>query len=174
MEALLIVDLQNDFAKPNGALYFPGAEHVIPPIIELVKEFKNKTLPIIYTRDWHEDNDYEFEIWGVHCLRNTFGSEIVDELKEEIVGYKNAFEIKKSRYSAFYGTDLENLLGELKIDKVHVGGLVTHICVLFTVEELRNRGIEVIVHSNCVNSFDKSMHEFALKEMRDVLLAKVL
>ncbi|AMW32608.1 nicotinamidase/pyrazinamidase [Fervidobacterium changbaicum] len=174
MEALLIVDVQNDFAKPGGALYFPGAENVILPIVELVKEFKQKGLPIIYTRDWHEDNDYEFSIWGVHCLHDTKGSEIVDELKEALEGYDKVYEIKKSRYSAFYGTNLENLLKDLSIKKVHVGGLVTHICVLFTVEELRNRGIETIVYSNCVNSFDKDMHNFALREMKEVLLAQVV
>ncbi|MFN3692371.1 MAG: cysteine hydrolase family protein [Fervidobacterium sp.] len=174
MEALIIVDLQNDFAKPGGALYFSGAENVIQPIIKLVKEFKIRNLPIIYTRDWHEDNDYEFGIWGVHCLHDTPGSEIVDELKCELEGYKNVFEIKKSRYSGFYGTNMENLLKQLNIDTVHIGGLVTHICVLFTVEELRNRGIETIVHSDCVDSFDKDMHNFALREMKEVLLAKII
>jgi nicotinamidase/pyrazinamidase len=174
MEALIIVDVQNDFAKPGGALYFPGAERVISPILELVKEFRENRLPIIYTRDWHEDNDYEFGIWGVHCLHDTKGSEIVDELKEALKGYERAFEVKKSRYSAFYGTNLEFLLKELGITKVHVVGLVTHICVLFTVEELRNREIETIVHSNCVDSFDKEMHKFALREMEEVLLAKVI
>jgi nicotinamidase/pyrazinamidase len=174
MEALLIVDLQNDFAKPGGALYFPGAENVILPIVELAKEFKKRGLPIIYTRDWHEDNDYEFSIWGVHCLHDTKGSEIVDELKEVLDGYEKAYEIKKSRYSAFYGTNLENLLRELDIRRVYVGGLVTHICVLFTVEELRNRGIETVVYSTCVDSFDKEMHNFALREMEEVLLAKVI
>jgi len=174
MEALIIVDVQNDFAKPGGALYFPGAERVISPILELVKEFRENRLPIIYTRDWHEDNDYEFGIWGVHCLHDTKGSEIVDELKETLNGYERAFEVKKSRYSAFYGTNLEFLLKELGITKVHVVGLVTHICVLFTVEELRNREIETIVHSNCVDSFDKEMHKFALREMEEVLLAKVI
>jgi len=174
MEALIIVDVQNDFAKPGGALYFPGAERVISPILELVKEFRENRLPIIYTRDWHEDNDYEFGIWGVHCLHDTKGSEIVDELKEALKGYERAFEVKKSRYSAFYGTNLEFLLKELGITKVHVVGLVTHICVLFTVEELRNREIETIVHSNCVDSFDKEMHKFALREMKEVLLAQVI
>jgi len=174
MEALIIVDVQNDFAKPGGALYFPGAERVISPILELVKEFRENRLPIIYTRDWHEDNDYEFGIWGVHCLHDTKGSEIVDELKEALKGYERAFEVKKSRYSAFYGTNLEFLLKELGITKVHIVGLVTHICVLFTVEELRNREIETIVHSNCVDSFDKEMHKFALREMEEVLLAKVI
>ncbi len=174
MEALIIVDVQNDFAKPGGALYFPGAERVISPILELVKEFRENRLPIIYTRDWHEDNDYEFGIWGVHCLHDTKGSEIVDELKEALKGYERAFEVKKSRYSAFYGTNLEFLLKELGITKVHIVGLVTHICVLFTVEELRNREIETIVHSNCVDSFDKEMQKFALREMEEVLLAKVI
>lgn len=174
MEALIIVDLQNDFAKPGGALYFQGAENVISPIIELVEDFKKRNLPIIYTRDWHEDNDYEFDIWGVHCLHDTKGSEIVDELKEALVGYDKVYEIKKSRYSAFFGTKLESLLKELKVTNVHVGGLVTHICVLFTVEELRNRGIETVVHTRCVDSFDKAMHEFALREMKEVLLAKLV
>jgi len=174
MEALIIVDLQNDFAKPDGALYFPGAENVIPPIVKLVEDFKARNLPIIYTRDWHEDNDYEFGIWGVHCLHDTKGSEIVDELKEALKGYENAFEIRKSRYSAFYGTNLEELLKRLDVTKVHVGGLVTHICVLFTVEELRNRAIETIIHSRCVDSFDKDMHNFALREMKEVLLAHIV
>ncbi|ABS60492.1 MULTISPECIES: cysteine hydrolase family protein [Fervidobacterium] len=174
MKALLIVDLQNDFAKPGGALYFPGAENVIPNIVKIVEEFKAQNLPIIYTKDWHEDNDYEFSIWGVHCLHDTHGSEIVDELKKALEDYQNKYEIKKSRYSGFYGTNLDELLKKLGVTEVHVGGLVTHICVLFTVEELRNRGIETIVHSNCVDSFDKSMHEFALREMKEVLLAKVI
>jgi len=174
VKALLIVDLQNDFAKPGGALYFPGAENVIPPITELVERFKERDLPIIYTRDWHEDNDYEFSIWGTHCLHDSIGSEIVDEVKKSLQDYEKAYEIKKSRYSAFYGTDLENLLRNMDIDEVHVGGLVTHICVLFTVEELRNRGIETYVRSDCVNSFDKFMHDFALKEMKEVLLADII
>ncbi|MGC8820478.1 MAG: cysteine hydrolase family protein [Fervidobacterium sp.] len=174
MKALLIVDLQNDFAKPGGALYFPGAENVISGIIKLVKEFKLQNLPIIYTKDWHEDKDYEFDIWGVHCLHDTHGSEIVDELKDTLYGYKHVYEVRKSRYSGFYGTNLEQILKDLNITEVHVGGLVTHICVLFTVEELRNRGIETIVHSDCVDSFDKPMHEFALREMKEVLLAKVI
>lgn len=173
MRALLIVDVQNDFAKPGGALYFPGAERVVPPILELVREFRSGSLPIIYTRDFHDENDYEFAIWGVHCLRDTPGSELVDELKEALAGYPHVFEVKKSRYSAFHGTNLDELLCELKVTEVHVVGLVTHICVLFTVEELRNRGIETIVHVQGVDSFDKRMHEFAIAEMRDVLLAKI-
>ncbi|ODN30244.1 cysteine hydrolase family protein [Fervidobacterium thailandense] len=173
MKALLIIDLQNDFAKPGGALYFNGAERVVGPILELVKKFKEEGLPIIYTRDYHDENDYEFQIWGTHCVGGTYGSEIVDELKEALEGYEKVYEIRKTRYSAFYGTNLEKLLKDLGVTEVHVGGLVTHICVLFTVEELRNRGIETIVHVKAVDSFDKSMHEFALREMKEVLLAKL-
>jgi nicotinamidase/pyrazinamidase len=113
-------------------------------------------------------------VWGTHCLRDSEGSKIVDELSNALKDYDNVYEIKKSRYSAFYQTNLQDILTSMNIDEVHVGGLVTHICVLFTVEELRNRGIRTYVHSECVDSFDKSMHEFALREMKEVLLADVI
>ncbi len=174
MKALMLIDIQNDFAKKGGALYFDGAENVIPKAVELVKEFKSKGYPIIYTRDFHDEDDYEFKIWGTHCVGGTYGSEFVDELKKELEGYEKAIEIRKKRYSAFYETNLENILKELKPEEIHIVGLVTHICVMFTVEELRNRGYETYVHKDGVDSFDKELHNSALRIMKEVLLAKVI
>ncbi|ACJ74790.1 pyrazinamidase/nicotinamidase-related protein [Thermosipho africanus TCF52B] len=110
MKALMIIDMQNDFAKKGGALYFEGAEKVIPKIIDLIKEAKNKNLPIILTQDWHDEADKEFEIWPKHCIKNTAGAMIVSEIQELLNDYNNVYYIKKTRYSAFYKTDLENIL----------------------------------------------------------------
>ena len=174
MRGLLIVDLQNDFAKPGGALYFEGAEKVIPYITNLVDEYIEKGLPIFYTQDWHEEDDYEFKIWNKHCVKNTKGAEIVEEIKEKLENYDKSFNIKKQRYSAFYGTNFDEILKSQNIDELHVVGLVTHICVFFTVEELRNRGIKTIVHQKGVNSYDKDLHNFAIRMMKEILLAEVI
>ncbi|MBB6063438.1 nicotinamidase/pyrazinamidase [Thermosipho japonicus] len=174
MKALMIIDMQNDFAKKGGALYFEGAEKVIPKITDLIKEAKSRNLPIILTQDWHDENDKEFEIWPKHCIKNTAGAMIVSEIQELLNDYNNVYYIKKTRYSAFYKTDLENILENLSIDEVNVVGLVSNICVLFTVEELRNRDIKVNLYKNGTDSYDKQLHNAALKIMSQVLQAKIL
>lgn len=174
MKALMIIDMQNDFAKKGGALYFEGAEKVIPKIIDLIKEAKNKNLPIILTQDWHDEDDKEFEIWPKHCIKNTSGAMIVSEIQELLNDYNNVYYIKKTRYSAFYKTDLENILENLSIDEVDVVGLVSNICVLFTVEELRNRDIKVNLYKDGTDSYDKQLHNAALKIMSQVLQANIL
>ncbi|RLG04684.1 MAG: cysteine hydrolase, partial [Thaumarchaeota archaeon] len=78
--ALLIIDVQNDFANPSGKLYARGAEKVIPPIKKLASAARRSGATVIYTQDWHIRGDPEFEIWGEHTLAGTWGAEIVDEL----------------------------------------------------------------------------------------------
>ncbi|QTA37867.1 cysteine hydrolase [Thermosipho ferrireducens] len=174
MKALLIIDVQNDFATPKGSLYFKGAENVIDPIKKLILKFKEKELPIFYTQDWHLQNDPEFNIWPQHCVENTPGAEIVDDIKKVLENYDKAFSIKKTRYSAFYNTNFDKMLKELNITEIDVVGLVTNICVLFTVEELRNRQIETNVYKNCVASYDKELHNLSLKLMKEVLRANII
>lgn len=174
MKALFVIDMQNDFAKKGGALYFDGADSIIPNVLNLIEEYKKQNLPIIFTQDWHEENDKEFEIWPKHCIKNSYGAEIIDEIKEAIKNYKNVFFIKKSRYSAFYKTNLDEIIKSLNITEADVAGLVTNICVLFTVEELRNRDIKVNVFKDATITFDNDMYKFSLKLMSDVLNANII
>ena len=81
--ALLVIDVQNDFANPLGKLYARGAEKIIEPIKNLIGKARGAGATIIYTQDWHVKGDPEFEIWGEHALAGTWGAEIVDELKPE-------------------------------------------------------------------------------------------
>ncbi len=174
MRALLIIDLQRDFVDRGGALYFEGAEKVVDPIIELVEDFKSKDLPIITTQDWHDENDREFENWPKHCVANTEGAAPTEKLERALEGYEKHYSIKKTRFSAFYKTNFDDLIKELDLDEFEVVGVVTNICVLFTVEELRNRDLKVRVHEKGVRSYDDELHRFALRQMKEVLGVEVV
>ncbi|MDJ0270407.1 MAG: cysteine hydrolase [Aigarchaeota archaeon] len=126
--ALIIVDMQNDFAHPNGRLFVPTAPATIPAIKELLDNARKAGVMIIYTQDWHGPNDPEFKIWGEHALANTWGAEIVDELKPE----PSDTVVKKLRYDAFYGTPLDHILRLADVENLVIVGTVANICVLHT------------------------------------------
>ena len=75
----------------------------------------------------------------------------------------------KTRYSGFFRTGLSKILEDLQPEAVHVVGVCTNICVLYTVEELRNRDYRAIVYQKGVASFDEEAHRWALKQMQAVL-----
>ncbi|PLV56611.1 cysteine hydrolase family protein [Thermotoga sp. SG1] len=174
MKGLLVIDVQRDFVDKDGALYFEGAEKVIEPVLKWVEDFKKESFPIITTQDWHDPDDKEFNIWPKHCVAETDGARLTEKLEKLLEGYPQHFSVKKNRYSAFYNTDLEKIIKEKHIDEVYVCGVVTHICVLFTVEELRNRDITVKIITEGVASYDEELHRFALREMKEILGAELI
>lgn len=140
--ALVIVDMQNDFAHPRGRLFVPDAPKTIPNIARLIKKARSHGVPIIYTQDWHMREDPEFSIWGEHAVAGTWGAEIVDDLKPS----EGDIVIRKLRYDAFYGTQLEHLLSRvLKRETLVITGTVANICVLHTAGSAALRWFEVVV-----------------------------
>jgi nicotinamidase/pyrazinamidase len=84
------------------------------------------------------------------------------------------FIVLKTTYSAFYGTVLEDLLREHRVSTVRLTGCVTHICILYTAMESSVRGFAVEVVRDGVAGLDPADHEFALKNMREVIGARLL
>ncbi|WP_287809763.1 isochorismatase family cysteine hydrolase [Kosmotoga sp.] len=168
------MDLQKDFVEPGGALFVDGSRKIFPVVLELIDRFKRQGLPIITTMDFHEQNDPEFEYWPPHCVKGTKGVELADVVKRELEGYEKHYTIKKRKYSAFYQTKFDALIRELDLDEFHVAGVVTNICVLFTVEELRNRELKVVLYEKGVISYDNDLHRFALRQMKEVLNVEVI
>lgn len=167
---LLIVDMLNDFIRDNGSLYCgPSAARIIENIVTLAEEFVNNNEPIIFIMDAHEPDDLEFARFPKHCVKGSPGAEIIDELVFATKYGKYIEKITKNRYSGFFHTNLEELLEKYKPDEIHVAGVCTNICVLYTVEELCNRDYKVIVHREGVASFDNQAHEWALNQMKTVL-----
>ncbi len=169
MEALIVVDMQKDFCYRNGALYVEGAEKIFDATRNVVKAAREK-MPVIFTQDWHREDDVEFKIWPKHCVMNTWGAEIVDELEPKEEDYY----IKKRRYSAFFGTDLDLLLRELQTRKVYVCGVATNICVLHTVGDAVLRGYEVSVIKDCTAALSSYDYEYGLKHMENVFRAELI
>lgn len=166
MKALLVIDMLKDFIDEEGVLTTGKAGRDIVAFIKTaIDKFRKEGYPIIYICDNHEKDDKEFDMFLPHCIANTAGSEIIEELeiKEEDKI------IRKRRYSAFYGTDLDLYLREKEVDEIHLVGVCTNICVLYTAADARNIGYKVKVYKNGVASFDKEAHAFALKEMENTL-----
>lgn len=171
---LLVVDMLNDFARKNGSLYCgESVDGIIPFVVEKVRRFVEAGLPVILIMDSHDPDDLEFQRFPSHCVYGTEGAELIDELKTTLEEYSFAIKVPKSRYSGFYRTNLSTILNDLKPETVEVVGLCTHICVMYTVEELCNRDYNVLVHSRGVCSYDREAHRWALQQMSDILGADV-
>lgn len=175
-DVLIVVDVLNGFCK-FGNLASPRCDAVIPRIKQLVETRREAGDLLIFLADTHDPDDREFEIFPVHCVRETPESEVVEELQPFL---KRARLIRKRRYSGFFETDLEAVLKHAAPRQVTVVGVCTDICVLHTVADLRNRDYAVTVPADAVATFDAPNHpgdavqRFALDHMRGILGARVV
>jgi nicotinate phosphoribosyltransferase len=167
--AVLVIDMLRGFMEEKNPLYCGDrARHIIPNVQRLLENELARGSKVFYICDHHDPDDLEFKMFPPHCIAGTAESEVIPELSK-LPGEV----IKKKRYSAFYGTDLENRLKKLKPDKIIVCGVCTDICVCHTVANARNRDYHVEVPVDCVASFDEKAHYFALEHMEKVLGAKL-
>jgi nicotinamidase-related amidase len=160
-----------DFIDKEGVLYVGhSGEAIVPFVRQKIQEFREQKEPAIFICDNHQKDDREFEMFPPHCIAGTPGSDIIRELD-----VKNDDKIiRKRRYSAFFGTDLDLFLREKGIDELYLVGVCTNICVLYTAADARNLGYKVNVYRDGVASFDEESHKFALKEMEKTLGCMIL
>ena len=149
-DALLVVDMQNDF-MPGGALGVHGGDRIVPEVNRLVEKFIARRLPIVFSRDWHPPNHCSFEeqggIWPVHCVQHTKGAAFTTGLAmpADPTVISKATKIDHEAYSAFHGPGLSELLTRLEVTRIFIVGLATDYCVLETVKDARREGFEVVV-----------------------------
>jgi|SRR5438270_4198443 len=169
MEGLIVVDVQNDFCA-GGALPVPDGTAVIDPINKLATEFKF----VVATRDWHPRHHQSFAEhggpWPVHCVRETRGAELHPRLHtSEIDAIVDAGrEPDHEGYSGFEHTELERLLRDQGVDRVHVAGLALDYCVKETALDARRAGFEVVLHLGATRAINaqEGDDERALEELR--------
>ncbi|MGH2764223.1 MAG: bifunctional nicotinamidase/pyrazinamidase [Thermoleophilaceae bacterium] len=148
LEALVIVDFQNDFT-PGGALAVPEGDEIADRVNELAADPRFEL--VVATRDWHPPDHGSFAEqggpWPVHCVADTEGA----QLHPALVGARIDVIVDKGQnpstegYSGFDETGLERLLREREIDRLTIVGLATDYCVKNTALDARWHGFEVTV-----------------------------
>jgi nicotinamidase-related amidase len=159
--AIIVVDMQNDFVKPEGKLYVPTAQKTVEPIRRLLEKARASKVRIFYTQDTHYDMDPEYEIWGKHVKYGTWGWQIVDELAPK----PGDIVIQKTRYDGFYGTPLDDLLRVYGIRNVVIVGTVANICVLHTAGSAALRWYKVIVPMDGISALNDFDYYAALRQI---------
>ncbi|HIQ11211.1 MAG TPA: cysteine hydrolase [Pyrodictium sp.] len=168
--AVIVVDMQNEFANPKGKLYLPSTQQIIHSIRSLLSKARQKKATIVYTMDTHYPDDLEFKDWGQHAVKNSWGWRIIDELKPE----HNDIVVEKSRFDAFYNTMLDDILRTRGIENLVIVGTVANICVLATIAGAYMRGYRVYVPINAVAYIDELSLYIALYQASKVYRATLV
>lgn len=171
-EALLIIDMLNDFVLPGAPLEVPETRRVLPNIRKEIERAKKEGNTVIYICDTHDPEDKEFSKfgWPPHAVKGTKGAEVVDELKPR----KGDIVIEKKTYSGFYNTRLDETLKGLEIRRLRLTGCVTHICIMFTASDAVLRDYKVTVVEDGVAGLSKEDHDAAMRIMKNVMGAKIV
>jgi nicotinamidase/pyrazinamidase len=168
--ALVVVDMQNDFADPGGSLYVKGGDQIVPFVNSSIAAAQAAGALIVYTRDWHPEHTPHFArdggVWPVHCVRETWGAAFPPELvvAGEVVlkgtggeeGY-SGFSVRDLRAAQTKPTELEGLLRRRGIRKLVIVGLATDWCVEATALDARRLGFEVTVDTRGTRAVE--LHE---------------
>lgn len=159
------------FLEPGRPLDVGDAGRaIIPAVRRRLEHERARGATIFWIADNHAPDDAEFRMWPAHCLAGTEEAEIIPALAD-LVQAGNV--LPKTRYSGFYGTNLDARLAALRPDTVTILGVCTDICVYHTTADARARDYHVIVPAGCVATFDPAAHRFALDHMRRILGATI-
>ena len=178
--ALVVVDVQNDFADPNGSLFVRGGEAIVARVNDEVQRAAAGGATVVYTQDWHPASTPHFAkdggIWPVHCVAGTWGAELHPDLIVAGASVRKGIN-GEDGYSGFtmrdpitgeeQSTELDGLLREQGITRVVVCGLATDYCVRGTVLDACRIGFDTTVLSEAMAAVDLAAGdgERALGEM---------
>jgi nicotinamidase/pyrazinamidase len=158
MTALVVVDVQNDFADPAGSLSVPGGDAVVHAVNEEIAAATAAGATVVYTQDWHPPHTPHFVpdggVWPVHCVRDTWGAELHPDLVVAGPSVRKATG-NEDGYSGFTmrdpttgeraSTGLDELLRERGVTRVVIAGLALDYCVKYSALDAVELGYECSV-----------------------------
>jgi len=133
-DALLVVDVQNDFC-PGGSLAVSEGDKVVPILNHWIQEAMSASVPVFASRDWHPANHISFKErggpWPPHCVQGTRGAAFHPDLRlpHDVQVISKANTPDKDSYSAFGDTDLASRLKGADVERLWIGGLTQDYCV---------------------------------------------
>ncbi|SDR95368.1 bifunctional nicotinamidase/pyrazinamidase [Christiangramia echinicola] len=178
MNALVIIDVQNDF-MPGGALAVPNGDEIVPIINDLQAKFEL----VIATQDWHpaghasfastheEVNEFEVikldgldqVLWPEHCIQNSEGAKFHSDLKSSKIEtiFRKGTDIKIDSYSGFYdnahlkSTGLTGYLKEKKVENLYFVGLAAEYCVYFSIKDAISEGFNCVLLEDATRALNQ-------------------
>lgn len=175
-EALLIIDMSNDFVADDGNLTAgKPAQSIVPNILEAADTFLQEGNVVAICMDAHEQEDPHFQLWPKHNVKGTWGQDLFGELKDWYEAHRDnphVLYIAKPEYDAFYNTNLDEQLKRLNVGTVHISGVCTDICDFLTAYGAYARGYRTIAYENLTATFTKN-HETFLKQMEAIFQTEI-
>lgn len=180
-KALIIIDYTYDFVADKGLLTVgKPAQALEKNIVALSQKFLDDNQFIVIASDNHHKNDKyhpETKLFPPHNIEGSSGQKLygtLEDFYQENKDKENIYYIKKTRYSAFCGTDLFLKLRERNINELHLTGVCTDICVLHTAIDAYNLGFKIVIHEDSVSSFNSEGHKWALNHFKNCLGAEII
>jgi len=164
--ALIVIDMQQYFCNPSSHAYFKDSTTIIPNIHQLITIYRQQSLPVIFTRyallrtelpgamgRWwndvlYDDNDMSNIIDALHPLPH-----------ERV--------IRKTQYSAFFETDLDQMLKKLQVTNILITGVLTHLCCETTARDAFMRNYDVFFAIDATASDKQDLHDASLRTLSD-------
>ncbi|MGB1247848.1 MAG: cysteine hydrolase family protein [Chitinophagales bacterium] len=160
--AVLVIDMLNDFFR-DGRLK-DNRYKLCNNINTLLSAARKQNLEIFWVRQiFKEDLSDAFLVMKKRNIRITMENSEGAEFLKELDKNENDHEIVKKRYSAFYKTQLEEILANNGIDEIILCGVNTHACIRTAAIDAYQRDLEVIIAKDCVDSPDKRHHDISLQ-----------
>lgn len=175
-DALLVVDMQNDFCE-GGALAVAGGAALVPGINAEIAAARAAGALVVASRDWHPVDHASFTHrggpWPVHCVQDTQGAAFHPDLAlpDEAIRVSKATAFDADAYSAFDGTGLGGYLREKGVSRVVVCGLALDVCVKATALEARREGFATRLLAPLTAAVDPQGTPAVLDELRDAGVA---
>jgi nicotinamidase/pyrazinamidase len=163
-DALLIIDVQNDFC-PGGALAVPEGDEVVPVLNRYIEVFRERGLPVYASRDWHPEETDHFESgggpWPPHCVAGTGGADFHEDLAlpRTATVVSKGMDPTDDGYSAFEaqtsdGAALEADLRRRGVRRLFIGGLATDYCVRASVLDAAAKGFRPVLLEDAIRGID--------------------
>lgn len=163
--ALLVLDMQNYFVDQESHAFIPVSTTIIPVINNLISFFNLNNRLIIFTRHIdslknEEKNNIMLKFWKDSIIVNSKYSKINYHLDS-----KNVLILQKSKYSAFFKTNLDSILKENNIDQLVIAGVHTHLCCETTARDAFLRNYEVFFTIDATGTYNEELHMGTLKSL---------
>ena len=164
--ALFVIDMQQYFCNPSSHAYFKDSTKIIPNIYQLITLYRKLSLPVIFTRYalLRTESPGAMSRWWRDVLYEDNNlSNIIDALHP----LPHEHVIRKTQYSAFFETDLDQMLKKLQVTNILITGVLTHLCCETTARDAFMRGYDVFFVADATASDEPTLHTASLATLSD-------